>query len=118
MNNYISIDTAIEKLNQLERESHHNSVFWPFHVEECRKALREIEPADVRPVVHGKWLKPKFPYAWYKCECDQCGYKAPDSGWTLEPYETDHGEKLYRDFVKDHPFCTGCGADMREVTTE
>ena len=44
---YIKLDAAEERLNRLERESHHNSVLWPDHVDECREALREIEPADV-----------------------------------------------------------------------
>lgn len=44
---YISRDAAEKRLNRLERESYHSSVVWPDHVEECREALREIEPADV-----------------------------------------------------------------------
>ena len=51
MSDYISRKAAEERLNRLERESHHNSVLWPDHVEECREAIREIPAADVRPVV-------------------------------------------------------------------
>lgn len=57
MEKYISAEAAEERLNRLERESHHNSVLWPDHVEECREALREIEPADVVEVVRCKNCK-------------------------------------------------------------
>lgn len=44
---YISREAAEKRLNRLERESYHSSVVWPDHVEQCREALREIDPADV-----------------------------------------------------------------------
>ena len=50
---YVSQRAVEERLNRLERESYHNSVLWPDHVEECREAIRDIPPEEVRPV---KWI--------------------------------------------------------------
>jgi rRNA maturation protein Nop10 len=102
MNNYISIDTAIEKLNRLERESHHNSVLWPDHVEECREAIRDIPAADVRPVVRGEWERPKgyTPRSWIFV-CSKCG----DRAYFPVPKYFPKG--------CGYSFCPNCGADMR-----
>ena len=59
-----------------------------------QKRILSIPAADVRPVVHGKWIwqdAPCFgnPYGSYKCECG-----------CLMPHKTN--------------FCPNCGADMRE----
>jgi hypothetical protein len=56
--------------------------------------IDDLPAADVRPVVHGKWIwqdAPCFgnPYGSYKCECG-----------CLMPHKTN--------------FCPNCGADMRE----
>lgn len=64
--------------------------------------LCDEEPADVRPVVRGKWLMDRDPdepwrYTW-KYKCDQCGEVTNN---------TCMGKPRYN-------YCPMCGADMRE----
>ena len=63
--------------------------------DDCKKRLEELSPADVAPVVHGKWIPQKenyeFKEAWMKCSA--CGY--PVSRWT-----------------GNTNFCPNCGARM------
>ncbi len=85
---YIELEAAISSLDELEKTSHHNSVLWPDHVEECREALRSIPAADVQPVRKGRWeYNPgdNIPY------CSEC----------MMPQDTECN------------FCPSCGADMR-----
>ena len=57
-------------------------------------AADRIPAADVRPVVHGRWVT--RPYMMGKTEyCSRCG--------------ENYGRK--------HNFCPNCGADMREEQT-
>ena len=66
-----------------------------------RRELRGLSPADVVPVVHGRWLPQKenheFKEAWMKCSV--CGY--PVSRWT-----------------GNTNFCPSCGAKMDEHEEE
>lgn len=64
MSDYISRESALEALDELERTSRHNSVLWPDHVEECREALRSIPAADVVEVVRCKDCK--HSKHWYR----------------------------------------------------
>ena len=85
---YIELEAAISSLDELEKTSHHNSVLWPDHVEECREALRSIPATDVQPVRKGRWeYNPgdNIPY------CSEC----------MMPQDTECN------------FCPSCGADMR-----
>lgn len=66
----------------------------------CQMVVSSLPPADVRPVVRGRWIvhmSEMFP-ADSTIECDQC-----------------HEEQSA--FISDS-FCPNCGADMREVGTE
>ena len=64
----------------------------------CRNdMLRSIEsltPADVAPVVHGKWMKEDRGRVEYCAVCDQCGF---DWMWSDRGY---------------FKFCPNCGAKM------
>lgn len=59
-------------------------------------ALLYAKPADVRPVVRGRWLDYDDDYGAYSCSV--CEQDAPeDTKW---------------------PYCPHCGADMREGDVE
>ena len=62
---------------------------------ECRKRLERIPVADVRPVVHARWIG----VALGDMRCSNCG----------EVYGVCGG------LMGDYNFCPNCGADMREV---
>lgn len=55
-------------------------------------------PADVRPVVHGKWI--------FDCE------RKMHDGWTYRQYHCSACE--FQMIGGSHNFCPNCGADMRE----
>ena len=65
-----------------------------FH--DAKMVIRSIRPADVLPVIHGRWVYKGFEKGW---ECSVCGSRC------LLNYESD--------FYKSD-FCPHCGADMRE----
>lgn len=96
---YISREAAEERLNRLERESHHNSVLWPDHVEECREAIRDIPAADVRPVVRGSW---RF---------EKGDGKTCVDGWVCTA--CNYGFHTNVPYFGGFNFCPQCGADMR-----
>lgn len=95
MAKYIDIDKA-----QLEfYKAHEGDEFTP-NIITLQTFLLYYPPADVRPVVRGRWIlhmNEMFP-ADSTIECDQC-----------------HEEQSA--FISDS-FCPNCGADMREVGTE
>ena len=110
MDNYISQGAAEERLNRLERESYHNSVLWPDHVEECREAIRDIPPANVRPVVKGEWEWDEDGVDWGigAWVCSSCRMRA-GTLWEEErhinPYRCSGG-----------CYCGNCGAKMEVLT--
>ena len=68
----------------------------------CKAAADAIEKlqADVRPVVHGKWV--------FDCE------RTASDGWEYRQYHCSLcGLKTYGGTLN---FCPSCGADMREET--
>ena len=66
------------------------------------KIADEVPPADVRPVVRGKWIKQnpsnELDGDYY---CSACGYGIDIADGSITPF--DVGFK----------FCPNCGADMR-----
>lgn len=58
------------------------------------KVLNDLPPADVAPVVHGKWMKEDRGHVEYCAVCDQCGF---DWMWSDRGY---------------FKFCPNCGAKM------
>lgn len=92
MAKYINKQAAIEAVNSVPAADWVSKRY--------AEALEKIPPADVRPVVRGRWIvhmNEMFP-ADSTIECDQC-----------------HEEQSA--FISDS-FCPNCGADMREVGTE
>lgn len=105
MANYISREAAIEALCKAHSP-------YPRRREISVRAIQDISPADVRPVVHGRWI----PMTYIK-ELTQNGW--PNCRWekAIEPDSVDGlmcsecGEIF--DFADARNFCTQCGADMR-----
>ena len=65
----------------------------------CRdqtKYLRELQPADVAPVIHSRWIKTED-----GAECENCGreavYQIIDDHWQYEPYCPHCGARMYRE---------------------
>ena len=58
------------------------------------KDVEALKPADVAPVVHGKWMKEDRGHVEYCAVCDQCGF---DWMWSDRGY---------------FKFCPNCGAKM------
>ena len=88
---YISREAAIEALCKAHSP-------YPRRREISVGAIQDISPADVRPVVRGKWIDVS-PAHIKVFRCDQCGEETTDT-------------------CMDKPrvnFCPNCGADMREV---
>jgi DNA-directed RNA polymerase subunit RPC12/RpoP len=65
----------------------------------CKKRLEELPPADVAPVVHGRWLPIVSYNNTYKCS--ECGRLLVDIA---------DGLKMV---AKHYPYCH-CGAKMEE----
>lgn len=61
--------------------------------------IANIPAADVAPVVHGRWIRPRWKNSNYCYDCSECG-----------------GEAMHRDYqwAKDgvYPICPNCGARM------
>ena len=82
----INIETG-ERTELFQREND--------ELREAVKRIKDIEPADVAPVVHGKWIDEDPAFAEYFANCSVCGY------------EIDvHNERGYFNF------CPNCGAKM------
>lgn len=66
--------------------------------EEIEYALDELPAADVVEVVHGKWLKTKYPEQY---QCSECYYE-----WTVRG--------MCRETPRDNDafYCPCCGAQM------
>lgn len=63
------------------------------------KEVNPVSPADVTPVVHGRWIRPHWKNNNYCCDCSKCG-----------------GEAMHRDYQWNkngvYPICPNCGAKM------
>ena len=67
------------------------------HLKDTAKAVDAIQymdVADVRPVVHGKWLDRSSGWT-FNSECNKCGFI------------------VHEQFIKTYKYCPNCGADMR-----
>ena len=67
---------------------------------ECVYQINRIPAADVRPVVHGCWIKLRISKLGDStAECEKCG------------------ATVHSNLTQKINFCPNCGADMREVET-
>ncbi len=69
--------------------------------EEIEEAISAAPAADVVPVVHGEWVRPRWRNSNFCYDCSVCGN------------EVMHQEYRWRD-KKIYPICPWCGAKMRE----
>ena len=96
MDDYISRQAAIEAITMAFKSMRVYASAETF--------LSKVPPADVRPVVRGRWVLLDHQEEWhtkdrnYIYECSRCGH-------------TDIQAQN-----KEVPFCWFCGADMREET--
>lgn len=89
MDDYISREAAIESLCKAHSP-------YPRRREISVRAIQDISPADVKPVVHGSWIVTDHG-DYQLIECDQCHAQM----W-------NHQSELPN-------YCYECGADMRKV---
>lgn len=61
---------------------------------------KETKPADVAPIVHGRWIEELGNVL--SCRCSVC----------------EHTYKLYEDDINGYPYCAWCGAKMDESEEE
>ena len=86
MNEYILKQDAIDTIMGQPPDAHYPSWY--------ASQIEELPPADVAPVVHGKWMKEDRGRVEYCAVCDQCGF---DWMWSDRGY---------------FKFCPNCGAKM------
>lgn len=71
---------------------------YPFEKNEAIRRIEDSTPADVAPVVHGKWEHPHWHNSTHCMNCSVC------------KQEAQHGE--FRGVEKFYPICPNCGAKM------
>ena len=90
---YISRQAAIDALNDLSENYTEKGREWHPHINFVIETIDALPPADVKPVVRGKWIAE--PNCMYRCS--ECKSHFP----SLKGYMEDK-------------YCRECGADMRE----
>ena len=102
MDDYISRQAAIDALGEepfVWNEDDESELAELFEWRRCRGIIEALQPADVRPVVRGKWIKLAERSGWCCSVCkkdDLYAYR----------YGADNEREL-QDF-----FCPNCGAQM------
>ena len=93
MAEYIEKNVAIARLTALEIGNPCATMT------DAKRQIADTRPADVAPVVHGRWIRPHWKNSNYCCDCSECG-----------------GEAMHRDYQWDkngvYPICPNCGAKM------
>lgn len=110
MAEYIERQTVVDMLQNLSYDDWNQGVVtsWANAFSECAEMILDIPPADVRPVVRGKWIKvggfytPGGDPVW---ECSECGKGR-------HVYGVEHG--TYGADISDGQWvaCPNCGAEM------
>lgn len=94
MNEYITKEAALEAVETTNIELFLSE--W----KEIEEKINSIPPADVAPIVYGKWVHPHWGYSGNFCYyCSVCGN------------EVMHQEYRWKD-KKIYPICPWCGARM------
>lgn len=98
MSEYIEKNVAIARLTALEIGNPCATMT------DAKRQIADTRPADVAPVVHGRWVQKKEWHlgrwvAWF--ECSECG-------------EHDDNSDMYEmmPFCNLSNYCPGCGAKM------
>ena len=106
MSDYISREAFLEKERRLycqdcsRRKNSNGKLVYEIGDAPCRACgigdvlddFEDIPAADVRPVVHGKWIKCRKNYS----KCSECGtaYSHPVD-WTPDKYCSECGARLF-----------------------
>ena len=108
---YIERDAALTEFNKtctLCRELVLRPMCDECSVADTIRHIKELHPADVAPIIRGKWISEEIfinPTPWVIWRCSNCGY-VRSRGYSYD------GEK------PSAKFCENCGADMRGETDE
>ena len=95
---YIEREAVMQKFADHVKRSN-NSDFAPLPTwNQAVQIVEDFPAADVRPVVHGKWI--------FDCE------RKMHDGWTYRQYHCSTCE--FQMIGGSHNFCPNCGADMSE----
>ena len=99
------------ELKNHEAEQYFNKLV--FEDEQIASLIEELHSADVRPNIHGHWIKinsgdEDFPES---IVCDRCNHENSHLDFN------EHNEPIGKVFVTSN-FCPNCGADMREPKGE
>lgn len=93
MAEYIEKNVAIARLTALEIGNPCATMT------DAKRQIADTRPADVAPVVHGRWIRPHWKNNNYCCDCSECG-----------------GEAMHRDYQWHkngvYPICPNCGVKM------
>ena len=102
---YISRETAIEKITALINKSGKYTAYESGAEDACYIVEHDIPTADMRPVVHGKWIRRSDDSC--VATCSVCGEENQYAFCIMSLDE--------QSLVQQDMFCPKCGADMREV---
>lgn len=98
---YIRREDAIDAFNRIKntlknpKTAHYDTLMF-YEIEDV---LEDVEPADVAPVVHGRWIDDGTEFG---CQCSECGKSLDDY---VAPTE-------YASLNEIPNFCPNCGAKM------
>lgn len=98
---YIEVEALLDRVSAM-RNNLQLEINNPFEdgirmgIEEMWKFIENIPCADVKPVVHGKWIADGDGYHWTH-NCSICGWK---DGYP---------------FNERHKYCPNCGARMEAI---
>ena len=89
MAEYVAKEKVLDEIDEWIEDGNENNLALLY----ARKYINLLTPADVRPVVHGRWTLNKDGSG----TCSECGHKQYNC------YDVDNWDN----------FCHFCGADMR-----
>lgn len=99
MDDYIKRELAIKILKRQDGNFvDTEGKWWSIGLNAAISHLEMMPAADVRPVVHGKWVEKDD-----DLYCSNCNHQIPDCAGNATPI-----------FVNDNRFCYYCGAMMME----
>lgn len=100
MSDYIPRDVAlngIEIIASKMDEAGYNTMM------KAKAVIEMVYPADVQPVVHGRWIETEQPMEWDNVSCATCSVCGED--FVLDEWGID-------DVRREMRYCMNCGARM------
>ena len=94
-NDYIRKQDAVEALDgKIIVTGHENADAVLQYMKDITKKIKSLEPADVVPVVHGRWIEDEGE-GYHGIHCSRCIFSIP-----------------YGNVMMGYNFCPNCGAKM------